>query len=169
MEKKKFDNGDKTSLTLNRQHQLESIGFRWAEPKGQAAWEKRFNELVAFQARVSTLWRLYTSSLAFKTRPSQAVFSSLFCHQTGHCNFPTKDRKNPALGRWLTSQRADKKSGRINPDNERRLSALGFCWDRYGRSEQQEEEVCLEQQPDEQSTRKRRHKKQSSNYYDEEV
>lgn len=64
MEKKKFDNGDKTSLTLNRQRQLESIGFRWAEPKGQAAWEKRFNELVAFQANVSTLWRLYTSSLA---------------------------------------------------------------------------------------------------------
>ena len=59
MEKKKFDNGDKTSLTLTRQHQLESIGFRWAEPKGQAAWEKRFNELVAFEAKVSTLWRLY--------------------------------------------------------------------------------------------------------------
>ena len=64
LEKKKFDNGDKTSLTLNRQRQLESIGFRWAEPKGQAAWEKRFNELVAFQAKVSTLWRLYTSLLA---------------------------------------------------------------------------------------------------------
>lgn len=57
MEKKKLDNGDKTSLTRERQRQLESIGFKWAVPKGQAAWEKRFNELVAFKAKVCTLLR----------------------------------------------------------------------------------------------------------------
>ena len=95
---------------------------------------------------------------------TQLALSLCTCDKTGHCNFPTKDKKNPALGRWITSQRADKKSGKINKGNERRLERLGFCWDRYGRSEQQqEEEVCLEQ-----STKKRRHKR-SSNCYDEEV
>ena len=52
MEKKKFDKGQHTSLTRERKRHLESIGFRWAEPKGQEAWEKRYHELVAFKAKV---------------------------------------------------------------------------------------------------------------------
>ena len=36
-----------------------------------------------------------------------------------------------ALGRWVTSQRADKKAGTIDESNERRLTAIGFVWDRY--------------------------------------
>ena len=54
MEKKKFDKGQHTSLTRERKRHLESISFRWAEPKGQEAWEKRYYELVAFKAKVCT-------------------------------------------------------------------------------------------------------------------
>ena len=78
---------------------------------------------------------------------SEIRTSKLIAHgnQTGHCIFPTKSKKNPALGRWLTSQRADKKSGKIDQDNERRLDEIGFVWDRYlekdkGISGQQETE-----------------------------
>ncbi|KAL7538351.1 hypothetical protein ACHAXR_011290 [Thalassiosira sp. AJA248-18] len=52
MEKKKFDKGEKTSMSLERKDLLESVGFKWAEPKGQAAWEKRFKELVEFKRQV---------------------------------------------------------------------------------------------------------------------
>ena len=52
MEKKKLDKGQHTSLTRERKRHLESIGFRWAEPKGQEAWEKRYRELVEFKAKV---------------------------------------------------------------------------------------------------------------------
>ena len=52
MEKKRFDKGQHTSLTRERKRHLESICFRWAEPKGQEAWEKRYHELVAFKAKV---------------------------------------------------------------------------------------------------------------------
>ena len=38
---------------------------------------------------------------------------------------------NLALGRWVTSQRADKKTGTIDKNNEQRLTAIGFVWDRY--------------------------------------
>ena len=56
---------------------------------------------------------------------------SYMLYQTGNCNFPTKSKENPALGRWLTSQRADKKSGKIDKANERNLNEIGFVWDRY--------------------------------------
>ena len=55
MEKKKLDKGQHTSLTRERKRHLESIGFRWAEPKGQEAWEKRYRELVEFKAKVYTV------------------------------------------------------------------------------------------------------------------
>ena len=67
MEKKKFDEGEKSSMTKVRKLTLESIGFEWAKPKGRVAWMKRYNELVAFNAKF------------------------------GHCNFPTKSKDNPGM------------------------------------------------------------------------
>lgn len=52
MEKKRFDKGQHTSLTRERKRHLESICFRWAEPKGQEAWEKRYHELVEYKVKV---------------------------------------------------------------------------------------------------------------------
>ena len=52
MEKKKLDNGSKSSMTRERQRLLEGIGMKWAEPKGQAAWDKRYKELVEFKKEV---------------------------------------------------------------------------------------------------------------------
>ena len=55
MEKRKFDKGKKTSMTTERIRLLEAVGFKWAEPKGQAAWDKRYNELVQFKHKVRIL------------------------------------------------------------------------------------------------------------------
>ncbi|KAL7549781.1 hypothetical protein ACHAWF_013040 [Thalassiosira exigua] len=100
MEKRRLDKGESTSMTLQRRDLLNSVGFVWAEPKGQESWDRRFKELVAFK------------------------------RQAGHCNFRTKGGDNPALGRWVTSQRSDKKKGKISEDNEKKLTGLGFEWER---------------------------------------
>ena len=42
----------RSSMTEERRRLLESIGFKWAELKGQASWERRFNELVAYKNEV---------------------------------------------------------------------------------------------------------------------
>ena len=36
-----------------------------------------------------------------------------------------------ALGRWVTSQRADYKNGTMDEEYERMLRRIGFVWDRY--------------------------------------
>ena len=61
MEKKKLDEGTKTSLTRQRLELLESIDFQWAQSKGQKSWERRFKELLEFKAEhgsciVPTKW-----------------------------------------------------------------------------------------------------------------
>jgi hypothetical protein len=33
-----------------------------------------------------------------------------------------------ALGRWVTSQRADRKSGAIDENNKKKLNDAGFAW-----------------------------------------
>mmetsp|Transcript_20450 Transcript_20450/g.33401 ORF Transcript_20450/g.33401 Transcript_20450/m.33401 type:complete len:455 (+) Transcript_20450:134-1498(+) len=104
-EKKKLDKGEKTSMTLEQCKLLESIGFKWAKPKGQAAWNKRFDELKEYQK------------------------------MHGNCIVPTRYKDNPALGRWITSQRADKTNGVIGKDNEKKLDDIEFVWDRYEKNE----------------------------------
>jgi hypothetical protein len=48
-----IDGTRRSSMTDERRRLLESIGFKWAEQKGQASWERRFNELVAYKNMVS--------------------------------------------------------------------------------------------------------------------
>jgi hypothetical protein len=52
MEKKKLDEGKVSNMTPERIQLLEGIDFKWGEVKGQAAWEKRYSELVAFKNKV---------------------------------------------------------------------------------------------------------------------
>ena len=62
MEKKRLDNNEGGSMTRERQLLLESIGFKWAEQKGQVAWDKRFNELVEFKREVDMTISLFVGS-----------------------------------------------------------------------------------------------------------
>ena len=39
-------------MTTERMRLLDSIGFRWPEPRGQALWDRRFNELVEYKNEV---------------------------------------------------------------------------------------------------------------------
>ncbi|KAG7352759.1 helicase domain protein [Nitzschia inconspicua] len=127
MEKKAMDAGEKSSMTPEKVRLLEKAGFIWAKRKGQAAWEERFRELQHFQA------------------------------QNGHCDVPTKNKKNRALGRWVSTQRSNYKKykkgvGTLRPktdeeEMERRircLEGIGFKWSllpgSYSNEEEEEEE-----------------------------
>jgi len=58
-----------------------------------------------------------------------------FEREFGHCIVPTKKYKNTALGRWVTEQRAKRKSGDLDKDKERKLNSLGFFWDLYDKGQ----------------------------------
>jgi hypothetical protein len=47
--------GKKSQMTNYRIDQLNGIDFRWAEPKGQKLWEKRYNELKEYKEKVREL------------------------------------------------------------------------------------------------------------------
>ena len=51
-------------------------------------------------------------------------------HVSPYTHMPTL----AALGRWVTSQRYDKKMGKLTNSNERRLKRIGFTWNRYEQS-----------------------------------
>ena len=112
MDQKKRLEGRKSSLDDYRQElddyrqeRLQMIGFRWAKQNGQAGWNEKFNELVQYKAR------------------------------NGNCHVPTKYKANRALGRWVTTQRAEYKKysegntkTTMTAEKIRRLEGIGFAW-----------------------------------------
>mmetsp|Transcript_26190 Transcript_26190/g.53347 ORF Transcript_26190/g.53347 Transcript_26190/m.53347 type:complete len:548 (-) Transcript_26190:377-2020(-) len=105
MEHKNREEGKQSSLNDDRLYRLQEIGFQWAKRKGQASWDEKFNELVAYKEK------------------------------HGNCHCPTKYKENTALGRWVSSQRAEYKKfcegdlkTSMNRDKIRRLESIGFAW-----------------------------------------
>merc|ERR1712194_574103 len=49
-----------------------------------------------------------------------------YCASNGHCNVPQEYKSDPALGKWVQSQRAAIKNGTLQRDRETRLTAIGF-------------------------------------------
>jgi len=104
MEQKLRMEGKNSSLNDVRLHRLEAVGFRWAKRKGQASWDEKYEELRAYKRR------------------------------HGNCHVPTKYKQNTALGRWVSTQRAEYKKycegekSNMTPDKIRRLEEVGFAW-----------------------------------------
>ncbi|KAL3800305.1 hypothetical protein HJC23_003601 [Cyclotella cryptica] len=99
MERRKLERNKTSSLSPMRLAKLDALGFNWGKEKGQASWDAKYKEICAFKRK------------------------------HGHCNVKTKDKENPALGRWVTSQRADYKNDRLGEDKIDKLNAIGFCWE----------------------------------------
>ena len=120
MEKKAWDSRNlpdqiSTSLTVQKLEQLARVGFVWAKPKGEQSWYEKYHELLDY----------------VKTNK--------------HCNVPTKYAPNPALGRWVSTQRSQYKDfikGRptkITQDRIAKLNRLNFTWDMVAKSEDDDE------------------------------
>ncbi len=60
----------------------------------------------------------------------EAMYEALvvFRKENGHCNVSLNDAGNPALGRWVATQRFRRKINSLSPDRVRRLKEIGFVW-----------------------------------------
>lgn len=93
-------------MSRYRVEKLDQAGFHWAKQKGDVSWETKYAELCEFYEK------------------------------HGHCIVPTKYTENSALGRWISTQRAQAKEwlqGRkTNMTRERyeKLCELHFQFDR---------------------------------------
>lgn len=103
-----MDEDDKrTSMTKKKVEVLQSIGFNWAKRKGNVSWMMKYEELRRFK------------------------------EANGSCDVATKYTKNPALGRWVSTQRSEykkfnKSGGRSKHMTQARadlLNDLGFKWE----------------------------------------
>ena len=89
--------GRHSTLTDERLSCLNKMGFVWDSHR--AAWQERFNELVAFRA----------------------------LH--GNCNVHSGDEKYPQLAVWVKCQRRQYKRKIMTKDRFNKLQDLGFVWD----------------------------------------
>jgi len=104
-EYKLFKEGKKSSMTKERIQALEAVGFIWAKRrKGQPTWDLKFDELTDYR------------------------------QEHGDCLVPTKYAENPALGRWVSTQRAqyklmqEDKPTTMTEERVKMLENLGFVW-----------------------------------------
>jgi len=106
MEKKSFDEGnERSSMTQRKIDSLNAIGFVWAKRKGDASWNEKYRELQEYKERF------------------------------GNCEVPTKYPANPALGRWVSTQRSNYKDAlatgdrrRMSLEKQQLLESIGFRW-----------------------------------------
>jgi hypothetical protein len=90
-------------LAEEKVRRLDALGFCWERQATiaaaiEATWKQRFRELERFKK------------------------------EHGHCIVPTEYEPNPALGRWVSWTRHQKKRGKLDKEKVRCLDALGFCW-----------------------------------------
>jgi len=105
MEYKLLQDKQKSSMTPTRLEALQNLGFVWAKRKGQATWDAKFQQLKEYRA------------------------------EHGDCLIPTKYTNDPALGRWVSTQRehyrlyksGDKKS-KMTTKKIELLQTMGFIW-----------------------------------------
>lgn len=105
MEYKLLQDNEKSSMTPERLAALQSIGFVWAKRKGQATWDAKYTQLQEYKS------------------------------QFGDCLIPTKYAKDPALGRWVSTQRehyrlwkAGDPRSKMNDEKAKLLDNIGFVW-----------------------------------------
>lgn len=109
MEKKRYDEDERSALSQEKIDALEAIDFAWAKQKGEHLWEEKFVDLVAYKNR------------------------------HGHCNVPTKFKTDSALGRWVSTQRKQYKDfhqpgkkSLMTLERIQRLNQIHFSWSMMG-------------------------------------
>jgi hypothetical protein len=132
MEHKNRVDGNASSLNDERLHRLQSIGFRWGKRKGQASWDEKYVSYVLHVERNNETFPCLIHSAFFISQEELKEYKARF----GNCHVPTKYKENTALGRWVSTQRAEYKKytdgdgskTAMNPEKIRKLEAIGFAW-----------------------------------------
>lgn len=111
MEKKRFDRGERSSLSRGRIEKLNQLNFCWGNNKGDEKWEEHFQSLVQYK------------------------------EFNGHCNVRTKSCTHPSLGRFVSTQRYEYrkfiagKRSLLDQNKVDRLEGIGFTWNLLKRND----------------------------------
>jgi hypothetical protein len=109
---------DRPKITAERVEVLDAMGLEWELHELQKSFDERVDELQAYKAK------------------------------HGHCNVPMEWKENPALGRWVSRQRAARK--RLDRGEDRPgitaervevLDAMGLEWELQKRFDERVEEL----------------------------
>jgi hypothetical protein len=87
-------------LESDRIEKLDNLGFSWyaRQDMSDHIWNLKYQELIAYK------------------------------EEFGDCNVPSRYAGKPALGRWVSTQRAHKKEGELGSDRIEKLDEIGFTW-----------------------------------------
>jgi len=109
------------------------VPLNWPENPKLGTWvgrqRGRMNRDQTSDERVRRL-----KKLGFIWNPFEAyweeMFSALveFKKAHGHCNIKRGWKENPALSRWVNTQRYARKIGRASVERIQRLEEIGFQW-----------------------------------------
>jgi len=129
-------------LQFKERHGHCNVPFKWPENPHLGGWvvrqreKKKSGKLLPDRERmlneIGFVWNLRPNVKLFADPEENwtARYQQLlqFKEKYGHCKVPFKWPENPRLGGWVVRQREMKKSGKLLPERERMLQAIGFTW-----------------------------------------
>jgi superfamily II DNA or RNA helicase len=90
---------------------------------------KRYNRPILAERgkrldEIGFVWRLVERNAWERMLERLVEFKKLH----GHCNVPQKGGGDKRLGKWVNTQRTHYNRGKLKPDRQRQLEAVGFVW-----------------------------------------
>lgn len=105
------------TIAPERIQKLEGIGFRWSRGRSEAPTKPRSATRLPEKS-----WDDYFKELGD------------YFKNFGDCNVPQVWHVNRPLARWVARQRELRRKNKLLPEQERRLSDIGFSWEIYAAS-----------------------------------
>ena len=110
------------------------VPTRWSENLELATWtDNQRSKHKRGQLSVDRVNRLEEIGFAWDQRGVlwRNMFSELRAYKAVHedCDVPPKWPENPELGTWVSTQRTNKRNGKLSGERQQMLEALGFDWD----------------------------------------
>ncbi|KAL3760753.1 hypothetical protein ACHAWU_003661 [Discostella pseudostelligera] len=135
-QKRKLDNGERSSMSQKKVQLLELIGFEWGL-SDEDVWQTRYDEIKAFKEKtghcnVPTRSKDGTYGVFLRYRLPDIDLALLITHVIILVLCYNSNYFAAQLGRWVTTQRSLKKSGKMTIDDEHftLLNGIGFEWSR---------------------------------------
>ena len=129
----------KGDLIPERKEKLDAIGFVWSLRGGpgtryKPAGEANTPEVPLLEEKLDRLNATGVAREAAYNKYDVKWHQMLeklkeYKSKTGNCNVPRTDKENRKLARWVKTQRAVYKSGKLEEDRKHKLDNVGFDWE----------------------------------------
>jgi hypothetical protein len=132
--KKKSRTWDESYELLKRYQQTYgncNVPTAWKEDPTLANWVKTQRK---YQLTMSEVRRAALDAIGFDWDQPATAWNEMFLRlvkykeEHGNCNVPAGRKKDPSLGNWVATQRAEKT--KLTDDRRNALDSLGFQWKR---------------------------------------